>query len=377
VKVEATEVEGRKVYSVRAFNLGVATYLQKLPTIWVEGEVTELRRQERWATVFFTLKDPDNGACLSAQMPRGQFDALRLSLVDGERVHVYGRPELYEQRGDFHLRALTIERFGLGAHLAALERLKQKLAAEGLFAASRKRPLPRIPSLIGLVTGNDAAAKRDVLTAITTRFPPAHVLVAETYVQGPRAAPAIATAIRDLCVRGADVVVLARGGGSFEDLLPFSDERVVRAVATCPVPVISAVGHEQDTPLCDLAADLRASTPSVAARLVVPDLVELRARLDRAHAGLGRGARRVVERHGQRLAAAHERLRRAPLLALERRTARLETTHARLRTLSPLATLERGYAIVRAGDELVREPPPAGSTLQVEVAGGRFGARSE
>jgi exodeoxyribonuclease VII large subunit len=374
--IEATEVEGRKVYSVRAFNRGVATYLQKLPTLWVEGEVTELRRQERWATVYFTLKDPGSDACLDAQIPRGQFDALRLDLVDGERVHVYGRPELYEQRGDFHLRALTIERFGIGAHLAALERLKRKLAAEGLFAASRKRPLPRIPELIGLVTGNDAAAKRDVLTAITARFPPAHVLVAETYVQGPRAAPAIATAIGDLCARGVDVVVLARGGGSFEDLLPFSDERLVRAVATCPVPIVSAVGHEQDTPLCDLAADVRASTPSVAGRLVVPDLAELRAWLDRAHEGLGRGARRVVERHRQRLASTHERLRRAPLLSLERRSARLENAHARLRTLSPRATLERGYAIVRSGDELVREPPVAGSALDVEVAGGRFGARS-
>jgi exodeoxyribonuclease VII large subunit len=376
MKVEATEVEGRKVYSVRAFNKGVATYLQRLPTLWVEGEVTELRRQERWATVFFTLKDPESNACLDAQIPRGQFDALRLDLVDGERVHVYGRPELYEQRGDFHLRVLTIERFGIGAHLAALERLKQKLAAEGLFAASRKRPLPRIPALIGLVTGNDAAAKRDVLTAITTRFPPAHVLVAETYVQGPRAAPAIATAIGDLCARGVDVVVLARGGGSFEDLLPFSDERLVRAVAACPVPVVSAVGHEQDTPLCDLAADVRASTPSVAGRLVVPDLAELRAWLDRAHEGLGRGARRVVERHRQRLATTHERLRRAPLLSLERRNARLENAHARLRMLSPRATLERGYAIVHSGDELVREPPAAGSALEVDVAGGRFGARS-
>ena len=229
VKVEATEVEGRKVYSVRAFNQGVAGYVEKLPTVWVEGEVTELRRQDRWASVFLTLKDPEDGACLAVQMPRGQFDGLKLELQNGERVHVYGRPELYAQRGDFHLRALTIERYGLGAHLAALERLKQKLAAEGLFAAARKRPLPRIPALIGLVTGNDAAAKRDVLTAITTRFPPAHVLVAETYVQGPRAAPAIATAIADLCARGVDVLILARGGGSFEDLLPFSDERLVRA----------------------------------------------------------------------------------------------------------------------------------------------------
>ena len=317
--------------------------------------MTELRRQERWASVFFTLKDPENGACLAVQMPRGQFDGLRLDLADGERVHVYGRPELYEQRGDFHLRALTIERYGLGAHLAALERLKQKLAAEGLFAAERKRPLPRIPRLIGLVTGNDAAAKRDVLTAITTRFPPAHVARRRDVRAGPaRRAPRSSTAIAALCARGADVViVVARGGGSFEDLLPFSDERLVRAVAACPVPVVSAVGHEQDTPLCDLAADVRASTPSVAGRLVVPDLAELAAGSSARAPGsrAAPGASSSGEPSGS--AHVHERLRRAPLLALERRRARLDNAHGRLRALSPRATLERGYAIVRAGDELV------------------------
>jgi exodeoxyribonuclease VII large subunit len=374
VKVEATVVEGRKVFSVRAFNEGIASWLARLPTVWVEGEVTELRRQERWASVFFTLKDPEAGSCLGVQMPRGQFDGLRLALANGERVHVFGRPELYEQRGDFHLRALTIERYGLGEHLAQLERLKAKLAGEGLFDERRKRPLPRIPRLIGLVTGNDAAAKRDVLTAITTRFPPANVLVAETFVQGGRAAPAIATALADLCERGVDVVVIARGGGSFEDLLPFSDERLVRAVAACRVPVVSAVGHEQDTPLLDLVADVRASTPSVAGRLVVPDLAELRASIERAHAGLERGARRICERQGERLESAHRRLNAAPLLALERRQARLAATHGRLRALSPRATLERGYAIVRAGDALVRTPPPPATELAVEVAGGTFGA---
>jgi exodeoxyribonuclease VII large subunit len=377
VKVEATEVDGRKVYSVRAFNEGVSSWLQRLPTLWVEGELTELRRQERWASVFFTLKDPGDGACLPVQMQRGQFDALRLDLVDGERVHVYGRPELYARRGDFHLRALSIERYGLGAHLAALERLKQKLAAEGLFAAERKRPLPRIPHLVGLVTGNDAAAKRDVLTAITTRFPPANVLVAQTYVQGPRAAPAIVTAIADLCARGVDVLVIARGGGSFEDLLPFSDERLVRAVAACPVPVVSAVGHEQDTPLLDLVADVRASTPSVAGRLVVPDLAELRAGLTRAHEALGRGARRLLERHALRATAAHERLARAPFPLLERKRTQLDNARARLRALSPKATLQRGYAIVRVADDVVRTPPAAGTPIAVEVAEGAFGARVE
>jgi exodeoxyribonuclease VII large subunit len=377
MKVESIEIDGRKVFSVRAFNQGVALWVKRLPTVWVEGEITELRRQERWASVFFTLKDPEDGATLPVQMARGQFDALRLELVDGERVHVYGRPDFYEQRGELHLRALSIERYGLGAHLAALERLKQKLAAEGLFAAERKRPLPRIPRLIGLVTGNDAAAKRDVLTAITTRFPPAHVLVAEAYVQGPRAVGTIVAALEELCARGVDVLVLARGGGSFEDLLPFSDERLIRAVVNCPVPVVSAVGHEQDTPLVDLAADVRASTPSVAGRLVVPDIVELRAWLDRAHEGLQRGARRTWETHARRVATAAERLHSAPALLLERRRARLDGTRGRLLALSPKATLERGYAIVRAGDAFVRAAPPVGTPIAVEVAEGSFGARVE
>lgn len=376
MKVEATEIDGRKVYSVRAFNTGIATWLNRLPTLWIEGEVTELRRQQRWASVFFTLKDPEDGATLPAQMPRGQFDALELDLREGERVHVFGRAELYEQRGDLRLKVLTIERFGLGAHLAALERLKRALAAEGLFAAERKRPLPRFPRLIGLVTGNDAAAKKDVLTHIVQRFPPANVVVAETYVQGPRAPVSIATAISDLCRRGADVIVLARGGGSFEDLLPFSDERVVRAVAACSVPVVSAVGHEQDTPLCDLAADVRASTPTAAARLVVPDIDELRQTLVRSREALHRGAYRAAERHAQRLAATHDRLRRAPLLAIERRRASLDTLHARLGALSPVATLERGYAIVHRGDELVRASTQVerGDEIDVRVADGSFGA---
>ena len=376
MKVEATEVDGRKVYSVGAFNRGVATWLARLPTLWVEGEVTELRRQDRWASVFFTLKDPEDGACLAAQMPRGQFDALRLELADGERVHVFGRPELYEQRGELRLKVLTIERFGVGAHLAALERLKHKLAAEGLFAAEHKRPLPRFPRLIGLVTGNDAAAKRDVLTHITQRFPPANIAVAETYVQGPRAAVSIAAAIDELSGRGADVIVLARGGGSFEDLLPFSDERVVRAVASCAVPIVSAVGHEQDTPLCDLAADVRASTPTHAARLVVPDAARLRETLERSRESLRRGARRAAERHTTRLETAHERLRRAPLLALERKAGRLTVAHGRLQALSPSATLERGYAIVRRGDDVVRTAAQVdtGDAVSIRVAEGTFGA---
>jgi exodeoxyribonuclease VII large subunit len=380
MKVEALQYGDRKVFTVSAFNRGVADWLARLPTLWIEGEVTELKRQDRWQTVFFTLKDPSDGACLRVTMGRGRFDALELGLENGRRVHVFGRPELFEAKGDFSLRALSIEHFGLGDHLAALERLKAKLAAEGLFARERKRRLPGFPRLVGVVTGNDAAAKRDILTAIQTRFPPARVLVAETYVQGPYAAGAIVDAMGELCkAEELDVIVVARGGGSFEDLLPFSDERLVRAIASCRVPVVSAVGHEQDTPLCDLAADVRASTPSVAARLVVPDADELVERLDRARAGLTRGARRTVERDRERLERTRDRLGRAPALALERRGARLEHAAARLRALAPHATLERGYAIVRTGDSIVRsgQQVEPGTRVDVEVAEGGFGARVE
>jgi exodeoxyribonuclease VII large subunit len=377
VKVEAQTYGDRTVYTVAAFNRGVAQWISRLPSVWVEGEVTELRRHERWASVFFTLKDPTDGSCLGVSMPRGRFDALRLNLTNGERVHVFGRPELFEQRGDFRLRALSIERFGLGAHLAAIERLKAQLAQEGLFAQSRKRPLPRWPRRIGLVTGNDAAAKRDVLTTITARFPPANVLVAETYVQGPRAAPAIVDALSRLCAEPeVDVVVLARGGGSFEDLLPFSDERLVRAVAAASVPVVSAVGHEQDTPLCDLAADARASTPTAAARLVVPDLQELVASLGRSRTSLARCVRRTLDRDRQRLDHLRSRLDRAPALALERKRASLEHARGRLRTLSPHSTLARGYAIVRSplGIVATTSQVARGDTIDVEVADGHFGA---
>jgi exodeoxyribonuclease VII large subunit len=358
VKVEH-ELQGeRKVYTVSAFNRGVASWLTRLPSVWVEGEVTEFRRQARWQSVFFTLKDPRDGSCLPVSMPRARFDALRLELVDGMTVHVFGRPELFAARGDFRLRALSIEPLGLGAVLAGIERLKQRLASEGLFSPARKRALPLFPRRIALLTGNEAAAKRDFITAVTARFPAARIVVSQTYVQGPRAAPALATALSDLAREPeVDVLVLARGGGSFEDLLPFSDERLVRAVANCGVPVVSAVGHEQDTPLCDLAADARASTPTAAARLVVPDEGELR----------------------ERLHSLCKRLDHAPLHLVERKRAALDSLAGRLRTLSHQSTLARGYAIVRTESGIVRtaEGLAAGERVEVELGEGGFGARVE
>jgi exodeoxyribonuclease VII large subunit len=306
-------------------------------------------------------------------MPRRRFDALELGLTEGERVHVEGKAEIYAAKGELSFRAVTIERIGLGDHLAAIERLKRVLAAEGLFAAERKRPLPRFPRAIGVVTGADAAARGDVVTGIRTRYPAARIVVAETRVQGVGAGPRIADALGRVAAHPAvDVVIVARGGGSFEDLLPFSDEIVVRAFASCPVPVVSAVGHEQDTPLCDLAADVRASTPTAAARLVVPDLIELKTGLGRLRELLDDSVGRVLARDRERLDRSHDRLRAAPVLLLERRRVALDHAAARLQALSPRATLIRGYAIVRAGGTALRSATATapGGRLEIELASG-------
>ena len=332
-------------------------------------------------SVFFTLKDPATGATLGGDRSSDSASTRSSSTSPrARRSTSQGRAELFEQKGELAFRATTIERFGLGEHLAALERLKQALAREGLFAAERKRPLPRFPRAVGVLTGADAAARGDIVTAIGTRFPPARLVVAETRVQGARRAGGdrrLAGA-RSPPTRRSTSSSSTRGGGSFEDLLPFSDERVVRAFAACPVPVVSAVGHEQDTPLCDLAADVRASTPTAAARLVVPDLDELlagsRARSER----LATGLRRLVERDRERLSRAGERLRAAPRLLLERRRAALPATGGRLRTLSPRATLDRGYAIVRASGAVLVDsarPLPPATRSTSSCARGRSRAR--
>ena len=370
----------RKVYPVAAFNRRLAAYLARVRDVWVEGEVSEVRRSAAWATVFLTLKDPESGACLPATMARRGFDAILPPVREGERVQALGRLGLYEARGELGFRVTTVERVGSGDHAAALARLRQQLEAEGLFAAERKRRLPRFPRAVGLLTGVDAAARGDVVAAVTTRYPAVRLVVAETRVQGPGAPVPIVRALAGLAAcDGVDVVILARGGGSFEDLLPFSDERVVRAVAACPVPVVSAVGHEQDEPLCDLAADVRAATPTAAARLVVPDLDELRAGLERSRQRVADGAIRAVGRDRMRLERSRERLLAGPALLVERRRASLDRAGARLATLSPRATLARGYAIVRAEGGVVREARSLseGALVDVELAAGSLAARVE
>ena len=194
-KVEHVLYGDRKVFTVSSFNRGIGMHLGRLPPVWVEGEVTELRRNDAWANVFLTLKDPKTGACLSVTIARRTYDRLALELSEGETVHVAGRAEIYELKGELGLRATTVERIGLGDHLVALERLKRALAAEGLFAAERKRRLPRVPRAVGILTGADAAARGDLVATIRLRFPATRLVVRETRVQGKGAATAIVAAL--------------------------------------------------------------------------------------------------------------------------------------------------------------------------------------
>ena len=401
-KPTPTTYGDRTVYSVAGFNQGVADWLGKLGNVWIEGELSELKRTNQWGLVYFCLKD--DTSTLRASMQRDRFDRIEPTPGVGDRVHVFGRGELWPRKGEFRFRAYAIEQFGLGQLLRRIEEVRLRLAGDGLFAEERKRPLPFLPRVVGLVCGSDAAAKRDVVETAEKRYPGVRFRIVEAAVQGAGAAAGVAAALRTLDADPlVDVIVLARGGGSVEDLLPFSDEGLCRAVAECTTPVVTAIGHEQDTPLIDLVADVRAGTPSLAAKLVVPDHAAVCADLDRLAARAGRaleGRAATARRHLQLLVArpafadprswittrrtlldgAAASLRRLPALRLEREAGRLLNARDRLRVLGPGATLERGYAIVQDDAGAVVRAAGAvavGQRVGVRLASGRLAARVE
>ncbi len=353
----------------------VGEWVGRLGRIWVEGQIAELNR--RGGTVFLTLRDPVAAVSARVVSTRAVFDATDPAPGEGTRVVIWARPDFNTARGSFSLTALEIRAVGIGDLLARLDRLRRSLAAEGVFATERKIPLPFLPRMVGLICGRDSAAERDVLDNAARRWPAVRFRVLEVAVQGPYAVAELTEALRELDADpDVDVIIVARGGGSVEDLLPFSDETLIRAVAAARTPVVSAIGHEQDSPILDYVADLRASTPTDAARRVVPDVAEqlalvgqLRARARRSLAGRidremswlsavrSRPALadpvREIERQQELVTALAQRARRCLSASLDRASDDVGHTRARLIALSPAATLRRGYAIVQHDDASV------------------------
>jgi exodeoxyribonuclease VII large subunit len=353
----------------------VGDWIGRLGRIWVEGQIAELTR--RGSTVFLTLRDPVAAVSVRVICARAVLDANDPAPAEGARVVVWAKPDFNINRGSFALAAVEIRAVGIGELLARLERLRHSLAAEGLFAAARKRPLPFLPATVGLICGRESAAERDVLRNAARRWPAVRFRVENVAVQGSYAASEVTDALRRLDTDPAiDVIIITRGGGSIEDLLPFSDESLIRAVAACQTPVVSAIGHEQDVPLLDQVADVRASTPTDAARRVVPDVIEqselisqLRSRARRRLAGrLDRELSwlmdvrsrpaiaapvREIERRQEQVLGLAERARRCLSARLDRAADDIVHTRARLVALSPAATLHRGYAIVQRPDTSV------------------------
>lgn len=419
----------KQVWSVTGVIAGVRSRISDISLLWVEGELSEFRLPpsgKRYSMVFFTLKDPKNGFMISCTIPRARFDALRLNLSDGDLVQMCVRPDIYMNRGTFQLRVESIEHAGRGLIMQQLEALRSKLQTEGLFDAERKKKLPFLPRRVGVITGADTAALGDFKRIIYERYPPTKLVLVETLVQGDRAAPQIVAALRKIVkVPDIDVIVVTRGGGAFEDFLPFSDERVCRAIAECSIPIVSAIGHEKDSPISDEVADMRAATPTAAAKMVVPDYDELIASLNRAQSSMRRRGNEHIASRTEKIINLYARLTdRSPARFVRERIrwinslevrgrktieARLQRSsellkrdvkqlrksagkivvlrrerslalHARLRALSPESVLQRGYAIIRNNQGKVVNKPEVVSTgdkISVDIAQGKIIAEVE
>ena len=377
----ALETSPESPAPVRTVSRLLGDWIGRLGGIWIEGQVAQISRRPGMRTLWITLRDTDADLSLSVVAETTVVDVVSPPLGEGQRVIVYGRPEFYAGRGSLQIRAREIRPVGRGALLEELERLRALFQAEGLFAPERKRPLPFLPRRVGLISGRASAALRDVTVNARLRWPGVDFEIREVAVQGATAVPAIVEALTELNAHpDVDVIVIARGGGSVEDLLPFSNERLIRAVVASRAPVITAIGHEQDVPLVDLVADVRASTPTDAAKRVVPDVAEERERITQQR----QRARRTIERRITIDAADVTRSRATARRSVQRRIDHglVDVGHlrARLTALSPASTLERGYAVLRTHEgTVVRDPAmlAAGESLEARVARGAFTVRVE
>ena len=362
---------------VRVISNLLHDYINRLSTIWIEGQVAQYRVRPGANVQFLTLRDTDAEFSLKIMVNSALIGAMDPPLAEGQRIIIFGRCDFWAKQGSLQVVAREIRAVGLGELLAQLAALKEKLTAEGLFAPERKKPLPFLPARIGLITGRQSDAMHDVLTHTKERWPRADFEIREVAVQGVNAVGEVTAALRELDTLELDVIVIARGGGSMEDLLPFSNEALIRAVSIAGTPIVSAIGHEQDTPLLDFVADLRASTPTDAAKRIVPSVVEERRNLAELRARNLRAIANALDVNKLKLHELRNRLTQRVTHRIDAELATVTHLRAQIRALSPAATLERGYAIVQSvKGEIIRDQAQIAvdQEVQIRVSVGEFAA---
>lgn len=393
-------------WSVSKLNTSVKGWIDRLGWLWIEGQLTQVNTKPSWRFSYLTLRDTQEQASVQLTAETSLLTGMQVPLKDGDRVVVLGKPSFYPGRGTFSMRVSEIRHVGAGELLARIEALRKQLASEGLFDPARKRPLPYLPTKVGLITGRGSAAEHDVVTVAQGRWPEVQFEIINTPVQGPTTVPAVIEALGELDADpDVDVIIIARGGGSVEDLLPFSEEALQRAVADARTPVISAIGHEPDNPVLDNVADVRAATPTDAAKRAVPDVAQERMLIDEARGRMAAALRGWVRRERDGLASLRSRPSLAdPMLAINRHreevdraavSIRRDISHllqresqhvrglrAQVSALGPSATLARGYAVVQVLPRDGSEPEvvtsidqtPPGSQLRIRVGDGSITA---
>jgi exodeoxyribonuclease VII large subunit len=398
----AGDTTAQDPWPLRLLSLKISDYVDKMSALWVEGQVVQVSRRPGQSIAYLTLRDVDVDMSLNVTVRTTTLDAMPTPLAEGARVVVQAKPTFWTKRGTLQLDARQVRPVGVGELLARLEHLKRILAAEGLFDRDRKRPLPFLPRKIGLICGRASAAEKDVVQNARRRWPAVQFEIRTVSVQGPNTVAEVSAALSELDTdRTVDVIVITRGGGSIEDLLPFSNEALVRAVAAALTPVVSAIGHDVDTPLLDFVADVRASTPTDAAKRVVPDVLEERAAVEQTRQRVCRALtarihterrllislrsrpvmadpRAMITARRQELDALMDRATRRVAAGVHRAGDQIDHLRSQVRALSPLATLERGYAVVQHSDgRIVMDPADVqdDERLRVRVARGEFQVR--
>jgi exodeoxyribonuclease VII large subunit len=388
--------------TVRVVSEAIKEYVERLGPIWIEGEISELNERSGMMA-FMRLRDPSVDMSISVMCHKSVIAAVK-PLPDNARIVMYAKPSWYTKNGSLSFSAREIRQVGVGELLARLEALKNLLAGEGLFNSDRKVALPLLPKVIGLICGRNTDAEKDVVENAKRRWPSVQFEIREVTVQGAAAVTEVSAALRELeANKDVEVIIITRGGGSFEDLLPFSDEGLVRLAASCETPIVSAIGHEKDSPLLDLVADYRASTPTDAAKRVVPDIAEeiamISAMRDRARRTvlnrLDLEATRItnfknrpvmkdphvlITTRAEVIAGLRDRSNRSFGASIKLAKEELKQIKARVRALSPQSTLDRGYSVVQLADgQIVTDPKKlkAGDELRLRLAKGETKATAQ